>query len=48
MPEGRNTSRVRQFSDIFPSKYCDEWALREMKEEGCLLAVGTGDRSYWH
>ena len=48
MLEGRNTLRVRQSSDISASENCDELALREREEECGLLAVSTGDRSYWH
>ena len=50
MPDGRNTLRVRQSSDISgpASKYCGKSALRGWKEEGGLLAVSTGDRSYRH
>jgi hypothetical protein len=47
-PEGRNTLRVRQFSDISASEYCDESALRDRKEKGGLLVVSTGVRSCRH
>ena len=48
MPEGRNTLRVRQSSDISASEYCNESALREREKKCGLLAVSTGDCSYGH
>ena len=50
MPDGLNMLRVRQSSDISgpASKYCGKSALRGWKEEGGLLAVSTGGRSYRH